>query len=116
MELRIQEIISNIAIRSDKYPEQRVKYYDTCAAYIRTSVGQSLKKLHTDRLETLLLHRPDPLMDVVDTANVLDEPVDIGKVLSVGVSNFRSEKWQSYEAPPGSKPDRTQPDTSGRLH
>ena len=45
-----------------RYADRRVKYYDTSAHHITASVEMSLKALGTDRIDLLLLHRPDPLM------------------------------------------------------
>lgn len=84
----------DIALISDKYPTRRVKYYDTSADYVRMSVENSLKHLNTDRIETLLIHRPDPLMNAAETGAVLDELIDSGKILSAGVSNFRADDWR----------------------
>jgi predicted oxidoreductase len=41
------------------------------------------------QIDLLLIHRPDPLMDADETGQALDTPIAIGKVRSVGVSNFR---------------------------
>jgi predicted oxidoreductase len=41
-----------------------------------------------DRIDLLLIHRPDPLMDHHETGAALDEVVQSGKVRAVGVSNF----------------------------
>ena len=84
----------DIAIVSKKFPARRVKYYDTSADYIRGRVENSLRHLHTDHLDTLLIHRPDPLMDAAETGKVLDDLIDSGKILSAGVSNFRPESWR----------------------
>lgn len=84
----------DIAPPTDKVPERRVKYYDTSAAYIRKSLETSLTLLHTDHVDALLLHRPDPLMDAEETGAVLDELIDSGKTRSVGVSNFRPDDWR----------------------
>lgn len=84
----------DIALISDKFPGRRVKYYDTSGDYIRNSVENSLRHLHTDRLDTLLIHRPDPLMDAAETARTLDDLIDSGKILSAGVSNFRADDWR----------------------
>ena len=90
------ELISKcgIGLISDKYPDRGVKLYDTSKSYIVQSVENSLKHLNTDYLDVLLIHRPDPFMDVNDTAAALDHLVDSGKVLSVGVSNFISYDWR----------------------
>lgn len=67
----------------------RVKYYDTSAAHITASVEASLRDMATDRIDLLLIHRPDPLMDAQETGACLDGLMASGKVRSVGVSNFR---------------------------
>ncbi|EPJ47890.1 MAG: aldo/keto reductase [Osedax symbiont Rs2] len=96
-ELRSQmQLISkcNIAIPSAKFPQRSVKHYDTSAAYINSSVNNSLKNLHTDYLDLLMLHRPDPFMDAPKTAAVLDQLIDSGKVRAIGVSNFMPSDWR----------------------
>lgn len=95
--LRAQiELVSkcDIALMSEKYPNRRVKYYDTSADYVRSSVERSLEKLNTDHLDTLLIHRPDPLMNAAETGAVLDELIDAGKIRTAGVSNFRPDDWR----------------------
>jgi predicted oxidoreductase len=66
-----------------------VKHYDTSAAHITASVETSLREMATDRIDLLLIHRPDPLMDHQETGRALDALVAGGKVRAVGVSNFR---------------------------
>ena len=84
----------NIAIPSTAFPQRRVKHYDTSAAYINNSVNNSLTNLHTDYLDLLMLHRPDPFMDAAKTAAALDQLIDSGKVRAVGVSNFMPADWR----------------------
>jgi len=67
----------------------RVKHYDTSARHIRASVETSLREMATDRIDLLLIHRPDPMIDPVETGGVLDALIAEGKVRAVGVSNFR---------------------------
>lgn len=90
------ELVSkcDIALISDKYPNRRVKYYDTSADYINTSVDNSLRHLHTDHLDLLLIHRPDPFMDAAQTGAALDALINSGKVKQVGVSNFGVWDWK----------------------
>ena len=66
-----------------------VKHYDTSRDHIRASVERSLEKLACDRIDLLLIHRPDPFMDAESTGRGLDEVVADGLVRAVGVSNFR---------------------------
>lgn len=88
----------DIALATDKFPQRKVTYYDTSAAYIQNSVENSLRHLHTDHLDLLLLHRPDPLMDPQETGPALDALIDTGKVRAVGVSNFKSSDWRLLQS------------------
>lgn len=88
----------DIALASDKFPERKVKYYDTSAAYIQNQVETSLRHLHTDHLDLLLLHRPDPFMDPQETGPALDALIDTGKVRAVGVSNFEAADWRLLQS------------------
>ncbi|WP_320824612.1 aldo/keto reductase [Reinekea sp.] len=94
------ELISkcDICLNTDKFPARRVKYYDTSAAYINASVELSLEKLHTDYLDCLLIHRPDPLMNAAETGAALDALIDSGKIRSAGVSNFHAPEWRLLQS------------------
>ena len=76
-----------------RYSDASVKYYDTSRAHILASVDHSLRLMGIDRIDTLLIHRPDPMMDHRETGAALDEVVASGKVRSVGVSNFKLHDW-----------------------
>jgi predicted oxidoreductase len=62
--------------------------YELSAAHIERSVEASLLRLHTDRLDLLLLHRPDPLMEPAEVAEAFDRLHGAGKVRHFGVSNM----------------------------
>lgn len=83
-------IVGKCGIRlvSEGPPPVAVKHYDTSPAHIRARVEGSLRALGTDRLDLLLLHRPDPLLDADELAATLQDLVAEGKVLALGVSNF----------------------------
>lgn len=79
------QLITKCGIR---LPEAgRAKHYDTRAAHIAASVEASLRALRTDRIDLLLLHRPDPLMRPDEVAAAFAELKRAGKVLAFGVSN-----------------------------
>jgi len=94
------EIVSkcDIVAPVGRYADRRIKHYDTSPAHIRASVETSLREMATDRIDLLLLHRPDPLMDHHATGRALDDLVTSGKVLAVGVSNFRPWDWELLQS------------------
>ena len=69
-----------------------VKHYNYSAKHIRMSVENSLRKLQTDYIDVLLLHRPSPLMDAETTARVVQELQAEGKIKELGVSNFTASQ------------------------
>lgn len=79
----------DIVAPAGRHAAARVKHYDTSAAHITASVEASLRDMATDRIDLLLIHRPDPLLDPSETGPALDALVASGKVRAVGVSNFR---------------------------
>ena len=83
----------DIVAPAGRYADRRVKYYDTSRDHIMASVEQSLRDMQTDRIDLLLIHRPDPMMDHRETGASLDEVVASGKVRAVGVSNFKLHDW-----------------------
>jgi predicted oxidoreductase len=89
------EIVTKCGIVMPKgdYAAARLKHYNTSRRHITASVERSLRLLGTDRIDLLLIHRPDPFMDYEETGRALDDLVASGKVRAVGVSNFRP--WDS---------------------
>ncbi len=61
--------------------------YDFSYAHIVEAVTGSLRRLKTDYLDVLLLHRPDPLVEPEEVAHAFDELHQAGKVRWFGVSN-----------------------------
>lgn len=62
--------------------------YDFSKEHIISSAEGSLKRLGTDYLDVLLLHRPDALMDPDEVMAAFDKLYESGKVRHFGVSNF----------------------------
>ncbi|MEM1374114.1 MAG: aldo/keto reductase [Pseudomonadota bacterium] len=88
----------DIVAPAGRYSEARVKYYDTSRAHIVASVDHSLRLMGIDRIDLLLIHRPDPMMDARDTGAALDDVVASGKVRHVGVSNFKLHDWNLLQS------------------
>lgn len=81
-----------------RYADAPTKYYDTSRAHIMSSVDNSLSDMAIEHIDLLLIHRPDPMMDHVETGAALDELVASGKVRAVGVSNFRPWDWKLLQS------------------
>ena len=62
-------------------------YFDFSKEYILESVDGILKRLQVDYLDSLLLHRPDALMESDQVAEAFDLLYKQGKVRNYGVSN-----------------------------
>lgn len=63
-------------------------HYDLSRDAILERVNGSLKRLRTDYVDILLLHRPDPLADPAEVASVVRQLMTEGKVRQLGVSNM----------------------------
>lgn len=64
--------------------------YDWSKEYILESVDGILKRLGTDHLDALLLHRPDALMEPEEVAEAFDTLQAAGKVKHFGLSNVNT--------------------------
>jgi predicted oxidoreductase len=91
------ELISKCGIKlvSPQRPGHSIQHYDTSAAHIVASVEESLRQLHTDRLDLLLIHRPDPLTQFDEVAEAFTALRAAGKVLHFGVSNFSRHQFDT---------------------
>ena len=83
-----------IRIVAKTRPAHAHKSYDASPAHIRASVENSLRALRTDRLDVLLLHRPDYLMDADSVARCFEDLRAAGKVLAFGTSNFTTHQFE----------------------
>ena len=64
--------------------------YDFSKEHILTSVDASLKRLGTEQVEFLVLHRPDTLVEPEEVAEAFTQLKQQGKVRKFGVSNHNS--------------------------
>lgn len=68
--------------------------YDFSKEHILSSVEGSLRRLKTDYLDVLLLHRPDALMEPDEVAEAFVKLKEEGKVRHFGVSNHNPMQMQ----------------------
>jgi predicted oxidoreductase len=62
-------------------------YFDFSKEHILNSVDGILKRLRTDHIDSLLLHRPDALMEPEEVEEAFSQLSKAGKVRYFGVSN-----------------------------
>lgn len=93
------QLVSKCGIKfpSVRRPNTWVKHYDTSEEHILWSVENSLNMLATDHLDLLLIHRPDPLLNPHELAEVFVKLKAAGKVLHFGVSNFTPSQYQMLQ-------------------
>lgn len=70
------------------------KMFDFSYEHIISSVDGSLKRLGTDYIDVLLLHRPDALVEPDEVARAFEELKNTGKVRHFGVSNQNPYQMQ----------------------
>lgn len=94
------ELVTKCGIKliSENRPGNRFHGYDTSKEHILASVETSLKNLHTDHLDLLLIHRPDPLMNAAEVAEAFDDLRENGKVRYFGVSNFTPFQFELLQS------------------
>lgn len=89
------QIVTKCGIKqvSPARPAHAAKSYDSSHAHVVGSVENSLRALRTDRIDLLLIHRPDMLMDPDELAETFRELQRAGKVLNFGVSNHAPSQF-----------------------
>jgi predicted oxidoreductase len=92
------EIVSKCGIALTAKPEHALNHYNTGKAHIIASAENSLRKLGTDYLDLLLIHRPDPLMDADEVADAFISLKQAGKVKHLGVSNFTPRQFELLQS------------------
>lgn len=93
------QIISKcgIKLKTNKFPERRLKIYDYHYDYIMMSAENSLRNLGTDYLDLLLLHRPAPFFIPEEAARAFSDLQASGKVRNFGVSNFNFIQFEMLQ-------------------
>ncbi|MFI6080235.1 aldo/keto reductase [Streptomyces sp. NPDC051217] len=71
---------------------------DASGDYLRQGVERSLRSLGVETIDLYQVHWPDPTVPAVETAAVLQELVDEGKIRFVGVSNYDAREMAEFAA------------------
>ncbi|MCL2915880.1 aldo/keto reductase [Shewanella corallii] len=94
------QIITKCGIKlvSDNGPGCQVNHYDSGRDHILKSVDDSLTRMGLERIDLLLIHRPDFLMDADEIAGAFSLLKSAGKVSHFGVSNFTSSQFSLLQS------------------
>ncbi len=76
----------------------KIVRFDFSKEYILEAVEGSLKRLNTEYVDVLLLHRPDTLVEPDEVGEAFERLRDDGKVMAFGVSNFSATQIQLFRA------------------
>ena len=77
--------------------------YDSSYEHIMESAENSLRKMHTDHLDSLLIHRPDALAEPEEIARAFRDLKETGKVRYFGVSNHNPMQMEVLQQAVGDK-------------
>jgi aryl-alcohol dehydrogenase-like predicted oxidoreductase len=69
---------------------------------VREAVDKALRRLQTDRIDLMQVHKPSATVPIGETLAGLDEAVRAGKVREIGCSNFSVAQLREAEAAAGS--------------
>jgi predicted oxidoreductase len=89
---------AGIYVPCEFHPDRETAFYNATAARLTKSAEKSLRLLGTDYLDCLLVHRPDWLTSIEETASGLNQLVKSGKVRHVGVSNYTPSQFAALSS------------------
>jgi aryl-alcohol dehydrogenase-like predicted oxidoreductase len=71
-------------------------FRNAAAVRIEQEVEESLRRLHTDRIDLYQVHWPDPLVPIEETAAAMSRLFEQGKIRAIGVSNFSPAQMKTF--------------------
>jgi len=87
-----------IYVPCEFHPDRKTAFYNATAERIVKSTEKSLRFLRTDYLDLLLVHRPDWLASVDETAEGLNRLLKEGKIRNAGVSNYSVTQFDALNS------------------
>jgi predicted oxidoreductase len=87
-----------IYVPCEFHPDRKTAFYNATAERIVKSAEKSLRFLRTDYLDLLLVHRPDWLASVDETAEGLNRLLKEGKIRNAGVSNYSVTQFDALNS------------------
>ncbi len=87
-----------IYIPCEFHPDRRTAFYNATADRIVKSAEKSLRFIGIEQIDCLLVHRPDWLTSVDETAEGLQRLLKAGKIRSAGVSNYNVHQFDALNS------------------
>ncbi|PLZ03521.1 general stress protein [Burkholderia sp. WAC0059] len=89
---------AQIATKAGLYWTDGKVFRDSRPARLRTEVEDSLRRLQTDVIDVYQIHWPDLETSFEETARVLEDLRNAGKIRSIGVSNFSPAQMDAFRS------------------
>ena len=89
---------AGIYVPNSFHPDRRFAHYNASAARLVKSAEKSLRWLGVDTLDCFLVHRPDWIASIDETAEGLNQLVREGKIRSAGVSNYSASQFAALDS------------------
>lgn len=93
------KLIAKVGIVMSASPGNRrgVQYYDLSVEHLQAALDDTLTALGTDRVDMLMLHRVDPLLDPAAIADWVRGQQQAGRIGEFGVSNFDAHALMLFD-------------------
>jgi len=89
---------AGIYVPNSRHPNRKVGFYSASGARLIKSLEKSLRLIGTDRIDLFLVHRPDWLASIDDTAGGLNQLLRDGKIRGAGVSNYSATQFSALNS------------------
>lgn len=76
--------------------EKEKVYRDSSKKRIQKEIDDSLRRLQVDYIDLYQIHWPDPLTPISETAEVMKDLLDQGKIRAIGVSNYSVDQMTDF--------------------
>ena len=77
--------------------EDGIKFFDFSKEHITEAIDGILTRLNVDHIDSLLLHRPDALMQTEEINEAIEEAVNAGKIIVESRRRIESRPYRLHQ-------------------